>query len=199
MTNDEKPLFELSARELDEELSAMFASYRESHPIRCEVGSALIAAQAAAQRICLRVVAPQADAGLGGKSHDVLERLFNDFEALSGYLLEGSPSRIDLVLWDAAGYINGWFLDDSGRADVQQESCPEAIARLASMLQALAQYDNDWRAALEQRAARLASLVRLAREKAEIEASRRVQSQGWLKKATSPTTLERELLSLGFR
>lgn len=166
--NEEKPLFELSARELDEELSAMFASYKESHPIRCEVGSALIAAQAAVQRICLRVVALQADAGLGGKSHHVLERLFNDFEALSGYLLEGS-SRIDLVLWDAAGYINGWFLDDSGRADVQQESCPEAIARLASMLQALAQYDNDWWAVLEQRAARLASLVRLAREKLKLK------------------------------
>ncbi|MDA3670010.1 hypothetical protein PFF91_28850 [Burkholderia cenocepacia] len=199
MTNEKKPLFELSARELDEELSAMFAPYRESHPIRCEVGSALMAAEGAAQRICLRVVAPQADAGLDGKSHDALERLFNNLEALSGYLLDGRPSRIDLVLWDAAGYINGWFLDDSGRADVQQESCPEAVAGLASMLQALARYDNDWRVVLEQRAARLASLVRLAREKAEIEARRRVQSQGRLKKVTSPTTLERELLSLGFR
>ncbi|WP_225031030.1 hypothetical protein [Paraburkholderia sp. XV] len=108
MTTEKKPLFELSARELDEELSAMFAPYRESHPIRCEVGSAMMAAEAATQRICLRIVAPQADAGSGGKSDDALGRLFNDFEALNGYLLEGNPSRIDLVLWDAAGFISGW-------------------------------------------------------------------------------------------
>ncbi|MGY6127026.1 hypothetical protein ACW9YV_16500 (plasmid) [Paraburkholderia strydomiana] len=199
MTTEKKPLFELSARELDEELSAMFAPYKGSHPIRCEVGSAMMAAEAATQRICLRVVAQQADAGSGGKNDDALGRLFNDFEALNGYLLEGSPSRIDLVLSDAAGYINGWFLDDRGKAAVQRGSCPETVAGLASMLQALAQYDNDWRSALEQRATRLGSLVRLAREKAEIEARRRLQSQGWLKKLTSPTTLERELLSLGFR
>jgi len=199
MTTEKKPLFELSARELDEEISAMFAPYTESHPIRCEVGSAMMAAEAATQRICLRVVAPQAHAGSRDKMDDGLGRLFSDFEALNGYLLEGSPSRIDLVLWDAAGYINGWFLDDRGRADVQRGSCPEAVAGLASMLQALAQYDNDWRSALEQRATRLGSLVRLAREKAEIEARRRVQAQGWLKRVTSPTTLEKELLSLGFR
>ncbi|NUY06260.1 hypothetical protein [Paraburkholderia youngii] len=143
MTTEKKPLFELSARELDEELSAMFAPYRESHPIRCEVGSAMMAAEAATQRVCLRVVAPQTNVGLGGKSHDALGKLFNDFEALNGYLLEGRPSRIDLVLWDAAGYINGWFLDERGRADVRRESCPEAVAGFASMLQALAQYDND--------------------------------------------------------
>lgn len=199
MTTGKKPLFELSARELDEELSAMFAPFWGSHPIRCEVGSALMAAEAATQRICLRVIGPQMDASFGRESDVTLERLFTDFEALNGYMLQGTPSRIDMVLWDAAGYINGWFLDDRGRADVQRQSCPEAVAALASMLQTFAQYDNEWRSALEQRAAGLTSLVRLAREKAEIEALRRVQSQGWLKKLTSPSTVERELLSLGFR
>ncbi|MBB2984256.1 MAG: hypothetical protein V4793_29260 [Paraburkholderia tropica] len=134
MTTGKKPLFELSARELDEELSAMFAPFRGSHPIRCEVGSALMAAEAATQRICLRVVGPQVDASSGRESDVTLERLFTDFEALNGYMLQGTPSRIDMVLWDAAGYINGWFLDDRGRADVQRESCPEAVAALASMV-----------------------------------------------------------------
>lgn len=200
MTTEKKPLFELTASDLEEELSAMFEPFRASHPLRCEVAAALMAAEATSQRICLRVVAPQVGAsGANGQTLDALGEVFNNFEALNGYLLDGTPSRIDLVLWDAAGYIHGWFLDEHGRADVQWGSCPEVIANLASMLQALAQFDQDWKAMLERRAASLASLVRLAREKAEIQARGKVESQGWLKKLASPTSLERELLSLGFR
>jgi len=160
-----------------------------------------MAAEAATQRICLRVFAQQADAskGANGSGFDALGKLFSDFEALNGYLLEGKPSRIDMVLWDAAGFINGWSLDQRGRPDVQRESCPEIVASLASMLQALARHDQDWKAVLERRAGSLASLVRFAREKTEIQARGKVESQGWLKKLTSPTSLERELLSLGFR
>jgi hypothetical protein len=130
MTAGAKPLFELSAAEMDQELSAMFDPYRASHPIRCEVGAALMAAEVATQRICLRVVWPQADAPkrTNGSEIDALGKLFNDFEALNGYLLEGQPSRIDLVLWDAAGCISGWFLDQRGRPDMQRESCPEMVA-----------------------------------------------------------------------
>jgi len=201
MTTEKKPLFELSAAELDEELTTMFDPYRSSHPIRCEVGASLMAAQAATQRICLRVFVQKADVsqGMNGSSLDALGKLFNDFEALNGYLLEGEPPRIDLVLWDAAGFINGWFLDQRGRPDLQRESCPETVASLSSMLQALAQYDEGWKALLERRAGSLASYVRLAREKAEIQARGKVESQGWLKRLISPTSMERELLSLGFR
>lgn len=201
MTKEKKPLFELSAPELEEELSAMFEPFMASHPIRCEVGAALMAAEVATQRICLREIAPLvgASGGINGPSRDALGNVFYDFEALNAYLLEGKPSRIDLVLWDAAGFIHGWFLDQRGRPDVQRGSCPEVIANLASMLQALAQHDQDWKAVLERRARSLASLVRLGREKAEIQARGKVESQGWLKRLTSPTSLERELLSLGFR
>lgn len=160
-----------------------------------------MAAQAATQRISLRVFSQKADVSQSAvvSSLDALENLFNEFETLNEYLLEGEPPRIDLVLWDAAGFISGWFLDQRGSPDLQSKSCPEAVASLASMLQALAHYDEGWKALLEQRAGSLASLVRLAREKAEVQARGKVESQGWLKRLIAPTSMERELLSLGFR
>lgn len=199
-TTEKKPLFELTATELEEELSGMFRPFSANHPIRCEVGAALMAAEASTQRLALqafeKVGTPEEGNGPG---HDALGPVFETVETLNGFLLEGQPTRIDLVLWDAAGFIHGWFVDQRGRPDIQLGSCPEVVAKLAVALQALAPYDQAWRPMLERRAASLASLVRLAREKAELQARAKVESQSWFRKLISPTSLERELQSLGFR
>ncbi|CAB3770459.1 hypothetical protein [Paraburkholderia solisilvae] len=114
-------------------------------------------------------------------------------------MLEGQPTRLDLVLWDAAGYIYGWFLDRSGRPELRAGSCPEIVAGLAGALQTLASYDQSWQAALERRATSLMSIVRLSKEKAVLQARAKMESRGFLKKFVSRTSLERELMSLGFR
>ncbi|MDE2128216.1 MAG: hypothetical protein KGJ74_00950 [Betaproteobacteria bacterium] len=199
-TTEKKPLFELTAAELEEELSGMFKAFSANHPIRYEVGSALIAAQAATQRLALRAFEQVGGSGSGnGSGYEALGPVFEAVEMLNGFLLEGNPSRIDLVLWDAAGYIHGWFVNERGHPEVLLGSCPEVVAKLAAALQALATYEQDWRAVLERRAANLASLVRLSREKAELQARAKVESRSWLRKLISRTSVERELLSLGFR
>jgi hypothetical protein len=196
-TTEKRPLFELTASELEVELSNMFKPFSANHPIRCQVAEALMAAEATTQRLALEGLdAPERTAP---PAYESLGAVFETVEALNRYLLEGRPTRIDLVLWDAAGYIHGWFLDQHGRPDSQVGSCPEAVATLAGALQTLAQHEKDWRPMLERYAAKLASLVRLAREKAEIQARTKVESQNWFWKLLSPTSLERELLSLGFR
>jgi hypothetical protein len=199
-TTEKKPLFELTASELEEELSGMFNAFSATYPIRCEVGVALIAAQATTQRLALQAFKQLGASGGGhGSGHEAPGPVFEAVETLNEFLLEGQPSRIDLVLWDAAGYIHGWFLNQRGLPDVQLGSCPEVVAKLAAALQTLSTCEQDWRALLERRAVSLASLVRLSREKAELQARAKVESQSWLKKLISPTSLERELLSLGFR
>lgn len=66
-----KALFELTASELQDKLSAMFKPFSGSHPIRCEVGAALLAAEAATQRLALRAL----DAvSAGGGAADKLAR-----------------------------------------------------------------------------------------------------------------------------
>jgi hypothetical protein len=200
MPAEKKALFELTASELQDELSAMFKPFSGSHPIRCEVGAALLAAKAATQRLALRALdAVSAGGAAADNSHEELVKTFEQVEALNEYLLEGQPSRIDQMLWDAAGYIRGWFVDQNGRIDARLGSCPEVVATLAGAPWTLATYAQDWQVPLEQYATRLASLVRLAREKAELEARGHVESQGWLKRLASRTSLERELISLGFR
>lgn len=195
-----KALFELTATEVEQELSDMFKPFSANHPIRCEVGAALLAAEASTQRLALQALERVGTAeGNNGTGHDELGVVFNTVEALNEFMLEGKPSRIDLVLWDAAGYVNGWFVDQRGRPDTRFGSCPEVVAKLAAALQALAPYAQDWQPMLERRAASLASLVRLAREKAELQVRAKVKSQSWFGRLTSPTSLERELLSLGFR
>jgi len=198
MPMEKKALFELTASELEEELSRMFQPLGPNHPIRCSVAAALVVAEAATQRISLKSFDRVDDSGkCNWPEFLALEEEFKVVEALNRYLiLEG---RLDTVLWDAAGYIHGWFLDTGDHLDVQYGSCPEVVAKLTSALQALAQCENEWRPLLEQYAANLASLVRLAREKAELQARAGVESQSWWRKLLFPTSLERELLSLGFR
>lgn len=200
-TPEKKPLFELTATELEEELADMFSGLGASHPIRHELAVSLMAAHAATQKIALQALS-ETDATTKndeGFTSETLSTVLETFETINGFLLEGQPCRIDSVLWDAAGFIHGWFFDEHGRPDVRFGSCPEVVAELAAALQTLAQCQEDWRAPLERRAINLASLVRLAREKAELQARSKVESQNWLKKLISPTSLERELLSLGFR
>ena len=199
-TTDKKPLFELAGSGLEEELADTFKSFSANHPIRCQVAAALMAAEAAMQRLALdglkQVGKPERAARIGNQA---LGEVFATIEALARYLLDGRPTRMDLVLWDAAGSIQGWFLTQDGSPDTQNWSCPEVVVEIAIALQTLAQYEEDWCPALKRYAANLSSLVRLAREKAEIQARAKVESQTWLRKLISPTSLERELLSLGFR
>lgn len=199
-TTEKKPLFELTAPELEEELMDMFRTLNTSHPIRCEVAAALLAAEAATQKLSLEAFDEVCKRGGDSEPFEAFGTVFEAVESLNGFLLDGAQqSRLDLVLWDAAGYVHGWFVDQSGRLDVQFGSCPEVVAKLAATLRDLAQLEQEWRAPLERRAMNLALLVQLSREKAELRARARVESQSWLRKLISPTTLERELLSLGFR
>lgn len=196
-TTEKKPLFELTGSELEEELSSMFKPFSANHPIRCQVAEALMAAEATTQRLALAALDSPEKAG--PLDYEALGAVFETVEALNRFLLEGQPTRIDLVLWDAAGYIHGWFLNQHGRPVSQVGSCPEVVAKLAAALQTLAQHEKDWRPVLERYAANLASLVRLAREKAEIQSRAKVDSQNWFRKLLFPTSLQRELLTLGFR
>jgi hypothetical protein len=159
-----------------------------------------IVGSGATQRLALRSFDDViAGGGATDQSHEELVKGFAHVEALNEYLLEGQPCRIDQVLWDAAGHIRGWFVDQNGRVDTRLGPCPEVVATLAGALVTLATYAQDWQASLQLYATRLASLVRLAWEKAELEARGRVESQGWLKRLASRTSLERESISLEFR
>ncbi|MCL1960684.1 MAG: hypothetical protein FWG56_02625 [Desulfovibrionaceae bacterium] len=194
-TNEEKPSYELSATEFEAEVSDMLKAARASHPISTEVLTALTIGFHATIRIFLDL---GPDKILG---HEALRIAISECDTLNNLLLEklqGQLTRIDLVLWDATGYIHGWFLDQRGHLAVQLGSCPEVVAKLAAVLQTLSPYDQEWGALLKQRAESLVSLVLLARKKAELQARAKVQSQGWFKKLIFPTSLEKELLSLGF-
>ncbi|CAB3770456.1 hypothetical protein [Paraburkholderia solisilvae] len=75
MSTEKKPLFELTPLELDDELSCMFTPFNDSHPIRCEVGAALMAAHVATQRLALRSL-DESLAGVGADTHAALATLF---------------------------------------------------------------------------------------------------------------------------
>ena len=198
-TPGDKPLFELTCTELEGELSAMFEPLRAEHPIRCQVVVALMAAQATTQRLALDAFKHMDDAQRPREPDaEALDGVFETVEAINQYMLAGEPSRIDLMLWDTDGYISGWFVDGHGRSDAQMGSCPQLVSKLSAALQILAQHENDWCPALERYAEGLVSLLRSSRQKAEIQARAKVESQGWLKKLLSSTSVERELISLGF-
>src|SRR5438128_1129416 len=114
-TTEKKPLFELTGSELEEELSSMFKPFNANHPIRCQVAEALMAAEATTERLALEAL--DASEKAGPPAYEALGAVFETVEALNRFLLEGRPTRIDLVLWDAAGYIHGWFLNQHGRPD----------------------------------------------------------------------------------
>jgi hypothetical protein len=194
-----KPLFELSCADLERELTVMFEPLRAEHPIRCQVVVALMAAQATTQRLALAAFRHMNDEVQShARDAEVLGSVFETVEAINEYMLAGEPSRIDLMLWDTDGYIGGWFVNQHGRPDTQMGSCPQLVSNLSAALQILAQHESDWRPALERYADGLVALLRSSREKAEVRARANVDSQGWLKKHLSPTTAERELISLGF-
>src|SRR5258706_6099078 len=153
-TTEKKPLFELTGSELEEELSSIFKPFSANHPIRCQVAEALMAAEATTQRLALQALDAPEKAGLS--DYEALGAVFETVEALNRFLLEGQPTRIDLVPLDAAGLIHGWFLNQHGRPDSQVGSCPEVVAKLAAVLQTLAQREKDWRPVLERYAANLA-------------------------------------------
>lgn len=198
--NEKKPLFELSSHELEEELSNIFKAFSMSHPIRSQVAVALMAAEATTQRLALRAIDQRnASEQTSRPECDNLVGVFEAVEMLNRFFLEGQPCRIDLVVWDAAGYIHGWFVNEKGQLDAQVGSCPEVVAKLATLLHVLAKCEDDWCPTLERYAASLISLIRFAREKAEIQARVNVESQNWFKKMFSPTSMDRELISLGFR
>lgn len=196
---EEKPLFELTCADLERALSVMFETVRAEHPIRCQAAVALMAAQATTQRLALDAFKHMNDQPRPcNPDAEALSGVFETVEALNEYMLVGEPSRIDLMLWDANGYVGGWFTDQHGLPEAQMGSCPQFVSKLSAALQVLAQHEVDWCPALERYANGLVSLLRSSREMAEIQARATVKSQSWLKKYLSPTSVERELISLGF-
>jgi len=201
---NEIALFRLSAIECDERIAHMSAPYVTAYPVRCAVAAALMVAEAATQRIALtlgrRVTSqipwPEYES-LPEGSFEFVEKLMEVlFEPKAD--LEGQPLRIDLVSWDAAGYIFGWYLDDQDKPFIGPGSCPETVRKLAAALWAFAPCDVEWRSMLERHATVLNGLWLRSRERAELLAAEKVASQSWWSKLTKPTTMNKELLSLGF-
>jgi hypothetical protein len=198
---DNRPLFELTASECDEWLEGFFKDAKPTHPIKCSVAAALMVAEAATQHIALRVLDRiNADGQCDWPEYLALPQdLFNLVEDLNNYLFSRHPARIDMVLWDATGYIHGWYLTDQGKPDIARGSCPETVLKLSEVLQQLALCDIEWRPVLERHAKALGALWLQAREKAEVVSREKVASQGWMARLFNRTSVERELLSLGFR
>ena len=200
-TVKKKPLFEMASSEIEGELEAMFEPLRERFPIRYQVGCALMAAEIAAQRFALKAMDSQFDAS-GAQKMDMgaLAAATQASEEVYACLIgDGQGSRLDGVLWDAEGYVHGWFLGDAGRPAPQLGSCPENIARLAVALQIYAEIEDVWRLWLTKQAVGLAALLKLSREKAYITARERVAAKGWWRRLIAATTVEREMVSLGFQ
>jgi hypothetical protein len=200
MSEEAKPLFELTASECDEWLEGFFKDAKPTHPIKCSVASALMVAEATTQRISLRALdRVNADGQCNWPEFLGLPQdIFNFAEDLNNYLFNGSPARIDMVLWDAAGYIHGWYLTDQGQPDIARGSCPETVLRLSEALQELALCDIEWNPILERHSKALGALWLQAREKAEVVSREKMASQGWIARLFNRTSVERELLSLGF-
>lgn len=198
--DEEKRLFELTAGELEDRLSEIFAPYATTRPIQSEVAASLLAALAATQRLALQVFEQACTYGGDADARNgALGQVFEDVEAFNEFLLKGSTPRLDLVQWDSLGYIHGWFVDRHGRRDPLLGSCPEVVARLAMALHELAPHVQGWGEPLERRSTSLKSLIRCAREKAELNARAKVESQSWFRKLVFPVSLQRELRFLGFR
>jgi len=192
-----KPLFDLTAAELEAEISDTLKASSASHPIMTAVATALMIAFNSTCRITQNIF------DMDAAELEALSPPVSEVQTLNDFLVEpllGQHTRIDLVPWDAAGYIHGWFVNQRGDPVVQLGSCTEVVARIAAVLQTLDPHEHDrgHRALLEQHARRLTSLLLLAREKAELQARTKIQSQGWLRKRIFPTSLEGELALLGF-
>ncbi|MGH8132562.1 MAG: hypothetical protein ACRETP_04920 [Steroidobacteraceae bacterium] len=130
--------------------------------------------------------------------------VFETIEKLTKLLFEPQksikvqPLRLDLVSWDKEGYIFGWYLDTQGKPTVGIGSCAQTGNLISQVLRALAPSDPEWCIMLERRAADLQELLSVSREQALRVAAARVASQGWLTRLWRPTTLDKEMLSLGY-
>jgi hypothetical protein len=188
----EKNLFQMSPAECEEWLADKLKSLRPLQPIRYEVYSSLMIGEAATQRISLAAL----DAGHA--SEDLVETV-GVVESIVKYLLDGERPRIDLITWDATGFVSGWYLNDAGAVDLERGSCPESVLSLSKALSALAEWDPEWRGFLQTHSAALAEIWRFSLNKAGVAVKQELDAQSWYDKLFHRTTEEVELLKLGFR
>jgi hypothetical protein len=200
MKGNEKALFTLTASECEAQVQSLVAEAKATHPIKCAVAASLFLAEAAVQRISINALKRVDIYGqCNWPEFLALPQETVEFvENLNNYMFDGNPARIDLVLWDAAGYVHGWFLNDAGQPDIARGSCADVVLKVSTALTQLATCETEWRPLLEKYASTLATLFIQSREKAELIALERVRSQGWWARRLRPTSLERELVSLGF-
>ncbi|MGA7539545.1 MAG: hypothetical protein WBW93_12355 [Steroidobacteraceae bacterium] len=193
MENVEEPaLFKLTAHEATARLDEMFAAEATRVPYRVAVAAALMLAEAATQKITVEVFSSGASERLPPQS------IMEGVERLTKFYFEGTPMRIDLVMWDAEGYIFGWCTDQNGQPYVGLGSFPDTVSMLAQTLRTLAACTPDWREPLERHAATLEQMLAKSRKHAELVARQRVASQGWLSRFRKPMSVGNEMLSLGF-
>lgn len=206
MNEAEEPvLFQLGATECEEQLSRMFANVRSSFPIRTVVGEALLVAEAAAQRVSLNqlknINTPSVSFAAPPDAFETIDRLTKLlFEPLEPQILVKGESLcgIDLMRWDTEGYVFGWYLDQQGKPHLGIGSCAHTVNLIAQALSALAPCDPEWIALLERHAQKLQELLASSRNRALRVAAERVASQGWFSRLWKPTSIDREMLSLGF-
>jgi hypothetical protein len=196
----EKPLFELTAPECAESIASVFAATGASRPLATTFAAAVMLANAATRRVAVASLDRMDRTGNieWPEFHQLPPDIFEYVEGLNNDLLEGQPARIDSVAWDGLGYVHGWFKDKKGRRDRKRGSCPEVVMKLADALDALATCDDEWQPLLQRYAGSLRELWSQGREKAEIVARERVAEQGWWAKRFKRTSIEKELLRLGY-
>ena len=195
-----RPLFELAPAECEDRLEEVFRQAMVGSPIASAVTAALMVAEATSQRIALMALDRIDHKGQceWPEYLAIPQDSFTFVEDFTSYLLSGKPARIGLVTWDSAGYLHGWYLTEEGYPDVLRGPCPETVRKLSEVLRQFVACDEEWRPLLERHAEGLDALWSKGREKAEAVARKRVASQGLLAKVLKRTSLERELLSLGF-
>lgn len=205
MSETRRPLFQLDPEECQAELARLLSPLGNAFPIRRLVISASMVAEAACQRITLMALSMTTEDRLAWGEYQALRPDTSaQVEGLAALFFRPVPASahgavaIDLVTWDSAGYIHGWWLDDDGKPTIVPGSCPHTVGVLADILDSLASCDLQWQNYLRSFAEEIRAWLGNSIERSAVVAAERVASQGWWRRLTKPTNQQRELLSLGW-
>lgn len=193
-STEQKSLFQMSAGDASKFVRELVREQEQTHPIKAKFTAGLLLAEAATQRLALSAMRREIHP-------DSLERLIGatDFvEWLTKFLFDSKPPRIDLVLWDAKGFVFGWFLDDDGKHELKC-SCPEAMFDLSRALNVFSQLDTEWSEILLDYAKDLLMMWRYSRDKHVLIFEQQRAAQSWWQRTFKPLTEEVQAIKEGFR